>query len=73
MVPRSIIRLAHGSRWKASCHVSQQAFVEGLLHKLNLNHIVKTNTPYRLGVKINRIKQDGVNPSNKSKLVNDYQ
>ena len=58
---------------KFSCHVSQQAFMEGLLHKFNLDHIVTAKRPYQLESKINQIKRDRVDPFNKTKLVDDYQ
>ena len=50
---------------KLSCHISQQAFVEGLLQKFNLEHITPAKTPYRSGIKIGRVKHDGKDPSTK--------
>lgn len=51
---------------KVSCHISQQAFIEGMLHKFNLTHISPASTPHRSGLKINRIDQDGATVNSKA-------
>ena len=55
---------------KLSCHVSQQAFVEGMLQNFNMSHIVPADTPYRSGLKIDRIEED---PSPEKKFLTRYQ
>ena len=58
---------------KVSCHISQQAMVESMLDKFNLDHCKPSRSPYRSGMKIDRIEHDGVDPSQKEKFVKDYQ
>ena len=55
---------------RVSCHVSQQAMVEGMLQKFNLQQLKPAKTPYRSGLKIDRIEHDGINPSDKASYVN---
>ena len=55
-----------------SCHVSQQAFVEGVLQNLNLSHIKTANSPYQSGLKIDRIKHD-YQPIDSPEFVQKYQ
>ena len=56
-----------------SCHVSQQAFVEGMLQKFNLQHIATVDTPYRSGLKIDRIEQAPIDESRREEFSRNYQ
>ena len=57
-----------------SCHISQQAFIEGVLQKHNLTQISSVKTPYyRLGLKFNRILIDGMDATSKPKETQWYQ
>ena len=56
-----------------SCHVSQQAFVEGMIDKHGLNDCTTAKTPFRSGLKIDRITHDEIKPEDKPKLVQAYQ
>jgi hypothetical protein len=56
---------------RIACHISQQAFIEGMLQKFNLQHLSTTNTPFRSGLKIDRIDRDGKDVSTKQDLLND--
>ena len=47
--------------------------VEGMLEKYNLSHCNSARSPYRSGLKIDRIEHDGKDPSTKEKLVREYQ
>ena len=58
---------------RVSCHVSQQAMIESLLDKFNYEHCKPARTPYRSGLKIDRIDNDGLDPSNKERLVKEFQ
>ena len=58
---------------KVSCHSSQQAMIEGMLEKHNFPDIAGSRSPYRSGLKINRIKHDGKDPSTKEKLMRTFQ
>ena len=58
---------------RIACHISQQAFIEGMLQKFNLQHLSTTNTPYRSGLKIDRIDRDGKDVSTKQDLLKRYQ
>ena len=58
---------------KVSCHISQQAMIEGMLEKHNYAHISGSRSSYRSGLKIDRIEHDGKDPSTKEKLVRTYQ
>ena len=58
---------------KVMCHISQQAMVDGMLEKHNLTHIKPSRSPYRSGLKIDRIEHDNVDPSQKAELVQKYQ
>ena len=55
------------------CHILQQAMVEGMTEKHNLTHCKDPRSLYRLGLNIDRIKHDNVHPSQKEKLVREYQ
>ena len=55
---------------KVACHISQQAFVEGMLQKFNLRHIKPSKTPYRSGLKIDRVEAGGYTDE---KDINRYQ
>ena len=50
-----------------SCHVSQQAFVKGMINKHRLNEYTTAKTPFQSGLKIDRIAHD------RDKLVKTYQ
>ena len=58
---------------KVSCHISQQAMIEGMLEKHNFPDISGSRSPHRLGLKINRIKHNGKDPSTREKLVRTFQ
>ena len=58
---------------KISCHISQQAMIDGMLEKHNYSHCTTARSPYRSGLKIDRIELDGIDPSQKEKLVREYQ
>ena len=58
---------------KVSCHISQQAMIEGMLEKHNFPDISGSRSPYRSGLKIDRIEHDGKDPSTKEKLVRKFQ
>ena len=58
---------------KVSCHISQQAMIEGMLEKHNYPDIAGSQSLYRLGLKINRIKHDKKDTSTKEKLVRTFQ
>ena len=54
---------------RVSCHILQQGIVIGMLEKHNLTHCNGAQSPYRSGLKIDRIEHDNVQPSQKEKLV----
>ena len=54
---------------RVSCHILQQAMIEGMLEKHNVSQWNDARSPYRSGLKIDRIEHDGKNPSTKEKLV----
>ena len=56
-----------------ACHVSQQAFVEGMLQKFELQHISTVDTPYCSGLKINRIDNLLIHPDCCDEFVQKYQ
>ena len=56
-----------------SCHVSQQAFIETVLEKNGMTDCSPAKTPYRSGLKIDRIEHDNVPIENKSKLIHNFQ
>ena len=56
-----------------SCHISQQAFVEGMLQKLKLQHLKTTETPYRSGLKIDRIEHTPIDPRVEKDFITRYQ
>ena len=58
---------------KVSCHISQQAMIEGMLEKHNYADIAGSRSPYRSGLKIVGIKHDGKDPFTKEKLVRTFQ
>ena len=41
---------------KVSCHISQQAFIEEMLRKFKIHGTIPSKTPYRSGLKIDRIE-----------------
>ena len=47
--------------------------IESLLDKFNYEHCKPARTPYRSGLKINRIDNDGLDPSNKECLIKEFQ
>ena len=40
------------------CHVSQQAFIEAMLQKFNLQHVKPANAPHRSGLAIDRVDDE---------------
>lgn len=56
-----------------SCHISQQAFIEGMLDKFNMKQCKKARSPYCSGLIIDRIERDNIDPTQKPKLVHDFQ
>ena len=58
---------------KLSCHISQQAYVEGLLEKFDMEDCNPAKTPYRSGLPIDRIPRDDILPDNKKAFVKEYQ
>ena len=56
-----------------SCNISQQAMIEGMLERHQLEHCTTQHSPYRSGILINRIDHDGVDPLLKQRLVKEYQ
>ena len=58
---------------KVLCHISQQAFVEQILECFKLEHCKTTRTPYRSGLKIDRIEPDNKPKSEKEKAIQEYQ
>ena len=58
---------------KLSCHISQQAYVDGLVDKFGLEISNPTQTPYRSGLAIDRIPRDDIKPDDKLPLVRKYQ
>ena len=58
---------------KLSCHIPQQAFVEGMLQKFQLQYLKPTDTPYVSGYKIDRIKQMPVDPRVEKEFTQKYQ
>ena len=56
-----------------SCHVSQQAFVEGLLEKHGMTDCTLAKTPFRSGCKIDRIEDDGIASDDKKDFITKYQ
>jgi len=50
---------------KLTCHISQQAYVEGLVEKFDMVESNPAHSPYRSGLPIDRIPRDGVHPDNK--------
>ena len=55
-----------------SCHVSQQAFVEGLLEKHGMTDCTLAKTPFRSGCKIDRIEDDGIAVNDKKDFITKY-
>ena len=47
--------------------------IEGMLDKHNFPDIAGSQSPYHSGLKIDRIKHDGKDPSTKEKLVRTFQ
>ena len=58
---------------KVSCHILQQAMIERLLEKFQLDHCKPSLTPYQSGLKIDWIENDGAKPPKKERLVKDFQ
>ena len=56
-----------------SCHISQQAFVDQMLEKHNMRDCHISRSPYRLGLKIDRIEHDNIPVTDKEQLVQTYQ
>ena len=55
-----------------SCHISQQMMIECMLEKHNYAHCTGSQSLYRSGLKIDRIKHDNDHSSQKEKLVREY-
>ena len=53
---------------KVSCHISQQAFAKQMLERFKLTHCKTARTPYRSGLKIDRIEHDNIPKSEKELL-----
>ena len=51
----------------------QQAMIEDMLKRHQLEHCTTSRSPYRLGISIDRIDHDGVDPLLKQRLVKEYQ
>ena len=58
---------------KVTCHISQQAMIEGMLKKHKFPDIARSRSPYRFGLKIDKIEHDVKDPSTKEKLVRTFQ
>ena len=58
---------------KVSVHISQQAMIEHMLKKNKYQHCKGSRTPYRSGLKIDRIEHDDVVPEEKADFVQRYQ
>ena len=56
-----------------SRHISQQAFIDGLLEKFNIDQCRKAQSPYRSGLKIDPIEHNGFDPKKSQKLVHEFQ
>lgn len=55
-----------------SYHILQQAFIEGLLEKFNMDQCKKARSPYQSGLKIDLIEHDSVNLNQKRKLLHNF-
>ena len=47
--------------------------IEGMFEKHNLSQCNNARSPYRSGLKIDRMEHDGKDPSTKDKLVREHQ
>ena len=56
-----------------SCHVSQQACIDDMLNRHGMEECTPSRTPYRSGIRIDRIEHDGIEPSKKAALVTAFQ
>ena len=54
------------------CHMSQQAFIDGMLKKFNMSECSIIRSPYRSRYVIYWILQDGISPDNKPELATQF-